>query len=396
MDETFPDLGSLTDVELKDVIRQLTEEETEISYKRRILHGKIDILRAELVNRLRHKHDDGEITITGEDVQRLTDILASASRGRCEARADERSERRGGPRRSAMALHCTECGFVNGEGANYCQRCGALLQRGEVGGASRSRPRTASTRPASSCPVEIGRGHRARPRARDPRRRRARGGELRGRGRAHEHRPPTRLRGVPRRRHRLARPRAADPPRRGLVPGRLRLAERHLREPLADRVPPSARRATRCRSASTSSPSTRADGRPRDTRRGEPAERARGRARGGRRHQRPARARQAPEVAHDRRGLQGARAGVPGHLDLEDPLPRGPEAADAAAHSRRLPPLHAGRRRAAAHDPAHAARRVPAAARDPPGAGRGPLRRGRARRGAGRHARGRAHVALRA
>jgi pSer/pThr/pTyr-binding forkhead associated (FHA) protein len=30
-----------------------------------------------------------------------------------------------------MALHCTECGFVNGEGANYCQRCGALLARSE-------------------------------------------------------------------------------------------------------------------------------------------------------------------------------------------------------------------------------------------------------------------------
>ena len=28
-----------------------------------------------------------------------------------------------------MALHCTECGFVNSEGANYCQRCGALLPR---------------------------------------------------------------------------------------------------------------------------------------------------------------------------------------------------------------------------------------------------------------------------
>jgi hypothetical protein len=77
MDETFPDLGSLSDVELKDVIRQLTEEETEISYNRRILHGKIDILRAELVNRLRHKHEDGEIAITGEDVQKLTDILAN-------------------------------------------------------------------------------------------------------------------------------------------------------------------------------------------------------------------------------------------------------------------------------------------------------------------------------
>jgi Inner membrane component of T3SS, cytoplasmic domain len=30
-----------------------------------------------------------------------------------------------------MALHCTECGFVNAEGANYCQRCGALLSRAE-------------------------------------------------------------------------------------------------------------------------------------------------------------------------------------------------------------------------------------------------------------------------
>jgi hypothetical protein len=78
MDETFPDLGSLSDVELKDVIRQLTEEETEVSYKRRILHGKIDILRAELVNRLRHKHDGGEMAITGDDVQRLTDILSSS------------------------------------------------------------------------------------------------------------------------------------------------------------------------------------------------------------------------------------------------------------------------------------------------------------------------------
>jgi hypothetical protein len=34
-----------------------------------------------------------------------------------------------------MALHCTECGFVNGEGANYCQRCGALLPRAEGAGA---------------------------------------------------------------------------------------------------------------------------------------------------------------------------------------------------------------------------------------------------------------------
>ncbi len=60
MDDTFPDLGSLTDEELKDLIQQLTDEENEISYQRRILHGKIDILRAELVNRLRKKHEGGE------------------------------------------------------------------------------------------------------------------------------------------------------------------------------------------------------------------------------------------------------------------------------------------------------------------------------------------------
>jgi len=27
-----------------------------------------------------------------------------------------------------VALHCSECGFVNPEGANYCQKCGALLE----------------------------------------------------------------------------------------------------------------------------------------------------------------------------------------------------------------------------------------------------------------------------
>ena len=53
MEDTFPDLGSLSDNELKDLIDSLTEEEQKVSYQRRILHGKIDILRAELVNRLR-------------------------------------------------------------------------------------------------------------------------------------------------------------------------------------------------------------------------------------------------------------------------------------------------------------------------------------------------------
>ncbi|MHB8492199.1 MAG: RsiG family protein [Solirubrobacteraceae bacterium] len=79
MMDTFPDLGSLTDVELKELIGELTKEELDISYQRRILHGKIDILRAELVNRLRKRHDGGQEVISGEDVQRLTDILAGRS-----------------------------------------------------------------------------------------------------------------------------------------------------------------------------------------------------------------------------------------------------------------------------------------------------------------------------
>ena len=80
MEETFPDLGSLSDKELKDVIDKLTEEETDISYKRRVLHGKIDILRAELVNRLRHKREAGDTLISGADVQQLTEILAGKTK----------------------------------------------------------------------------------------------------------------------------------------------------------------------------------------------------------------------------------------------------------------------------------------------------------------------------
>ena len=56
-EETFPDIGAMSDEELRSVIDQYTKEEQEVSYKRRILHGRIDILRAELVNRLRRRHE---------------------------------------------------------------------------------------------------------------------------------------------------------------------------------------------------------------------------------------------------------------------------------------------------------------------------------------------------
>ena len=39
MMDTFPDLGSLSDQELKDLIQDLTDKEQEVSSQRRILHG---------------------------------------------------------------------------------------------------------------------------------------------------------------------------------------------------------------------------------------------------------------------------------------------------------------------------------------------------------------------
>jgi hypothetical protein len=75
VDETFPDVGSMSDEELRALIDELKSEEREVSYRRRLLHGKIDLLRAELVNRLRTKHEAGDALISGSDVQALTDIL---------------------------------------------------------------------------------------------------------------------------------------------------------------------------------------------------------------------------------------------------------------------------------------------------------------------------------
>jgi hypothetical protein len=75
--EALPDLGSLSDQELRNLIRELVDEEQKVSYRRRILHGKIDILRAELVSRLQKRVGGGESPLADIDVERLTDILTS-------------------------------------------------------------------------------------------------------------------------------------------------------------------------------------------------------------------------------------------------------------------------------------------------------------------------------
>jgi hypothetical protein len=72
--EPFPDLASLSDADLKQLIDDLTKEELEVSYRRRMLHGKIDLLRAELQARLRQT--GGKSVLDEVDVDHLAAILA--------------------------------------------------------------------------------------------------------------------------------------------------------------------------------------------------------------------------------------------------------------------------------------------------------------------------------
>jgi hypothetical protein len=74
--EPLPDLASMSDPELKELIDDLQREEQEVSYRRRLLHGKIDILRAELVARLQRQVGAGESPLSEVDVDKLTQILA--------------------------------------------------------------------------------------------------------------------------------------------------------------------------------------------------------------------------------------------------------------------------------------------------------------------------------
>lgn len=68
-----PDLTQLSDAELKDLIKRLTEQEREVSRQRRMLHGRIDMLKTELVSRLKGR-DQGELSVV--DVDALSRILA--------------------------------------------------------------------------------------------------------------------------------------------------------------------------------------------------------------------------------------------------------------------------------------------------------------------------------
>ncbi len=71
--EALPDLATLSDDDLDKLIDELEHRESEVSYERRLLQGKIDILRAERVARKRGKPEGDLAQI---DVDRLSEILS--------------------------------------------------------------------------------------------------------------------------------------------------------------------------------------------------------------------------------------------------------------------------------------------------------------------------------
>lgn len=60
--ELLPDLATLSDDDLAAMIGSLEQEEDAISFRRRLLHGRIDILRQEHVERLRRQIESGALS----------------------------------------------------------------------------------------------------------------------------------------------------------------------------------------------------------------------------------------------------------------------------------------------------------------------------------------------
>ena len=110
-----PDLALALRRRPEDLIKELEARgERDLATSAGMLHGKIDILRAELVARLQQQ---GEEELAQVDVDRLTDILAGKAAPPASPTADA----------DVSHVYCPECGFQNPEAANYCARCGAML-----------------------------------------------------------------------------------------------------------------------------------------------------------------------------------------------------------------------------------------------------------------------------
>ncbi len=62
--ENVEDVTALSEEDLRDRLEDLSEEEREVSYRRRILQGRIDLIRAELVER-------GAVALSPRDLARV-------------------------------------------------------------------------------------------------------------------------------------------------------------------------------------------------------------------------------------------------------------------------------------------------------------------------------------
>jgi hypothetical protein len=62
--ENAEDVTALSEEDLRDRLEALSEEERALSYRRRILHGRIDLIRTELVER-------GAVALSAERLARV-------------------------------------------------------------------------------------------------------------------------------------------------------------------------------------------------------------------------------------------------------------------------------------------------------------------------------------
>lgn len=79
--ERLVKIQSYTDEELKVLAGRLAEEERDLSMRRRLLHGELDIVRAEMVRRLRDKGRGEGALVQDGDVAALTEILSGRGGG---------------------------------------------------------------------------------------------------------------------------------------------------------------------------------------------------------------------------------------------------------------------------------------------------------------------------
>jgi hypothetical protein len=72
-----PEPGSMTDEELRARIREIRAEEEQVSYQRRLLHGRIDVVRSEILSRIGGREDRpaGDDASLASLLDRLTDVL---------------------------------------------------------------------------------------------------------------------------------------------------------------------------------------------------------------------------------------------------------------------------------------------------------------------------------